>query len=340
MTVATAFELEDIRAKLAERQANAVEAEADAVRSSYRYIRPLVDSADSLIDYVTNPEGRFLLGLHEIDLMTRGFARGELVMLSGRSHAGKSQVVLNAIANNRDSHIVYFSFDESTELVLAKLASITTGISGDLIEDQIKAGNQETIDQVRRVATHEFRNLVVIDDVLRLSECMKAIQEAEDYWGTPCDVAVFDYLELIPGGTGDQSSVVSTSQNLKKLIKDANVVGLVIHQSRTSGTPRGKPAGLESMRYGGTSEAIFVLEMYRPCEDDDLPEWEALRLANFINVNLCKNKRPPSKKGDKRFFLHPETGRIREPRPEDLIVPGAPITDASVAARAHAGGQQ
>ena len=48
---------------------------------------------DNLIGFVSNPTERWYLGLSEIDLATRGVGRGEVMMVVGRSHTGKSQML-------------------------------------------------------------------------------------------------------------------------------------------------------------------------------------------------------------------------------------------------------
>ena len=67
---------------------------------------------DNLIGFVSNPTERWYLGLSEIDLATRGVGRGEVMMVVGRSHTGKSQMLLNSIVwnlvNQPDAHVVIF----------------------------------------------------------------------------------------------------------------------------------------------------------------------------------------------------------------------------------------
>ena len=99
---------------------------------------------DNLIGFIRNPSERWYLGYPEIDLATRGVGRGEVLMVVGRSHTGKSQMLLNGIVtnlvNNPEAHVVIFSLDEPRELVAMKLFCLLHARSSTDVEESIKAG--------------------------------------------------------------------------------------------------------------------------------------------------------------------------------------------------------
>lgn len=312
---------DEVQQRLADRrQAEATEA-TNAGTEQYQFLRPVTTAAEGLIEYLENPQGRFMLGLHDVDVMTRGFGRGELVYVTGHAHSGKTQVLLNAIVNNPDSVILMFTPDEPAELVLAKLVSIIHGINSEDIEELIKDGHAETARMVRDTAARSLKNLVIIDEPLSWENMRIAYEEAVDYYGR-VDVCIFDFLEQLPGSSdGDAEGVAAKSLQLKRWVKSANVVGICIHQrSRSSGgssAKRGQAAGMGGMRYGGENDAIFVVEVFRKCDDEDLDAFERERERNTITVNVCKNKRPPCKKGMVDLYLEPTTGLVRELRSGD-----------------------
>ena len=84
---------------------------------------------DNLVGFIQNPAERWYLGFNEIDLATRGVGKGEVLMVVGRSHTGKSQILLNSIISNLinhpEAHVVIFSMDEPRELVAMKPVSYT-----------------------------------------------------------------------------------------------------------------------------------------------------------------------------------------------------------------------
>ena len=56
---------------------------------------------DNLIGFIRNPAERWYLGFPEIDLATRGIGKGEVLMVVGRSHTGKSHMLLNSRSARR-----------------------------------------------------------------------------------------------------------------------------------------------------------------------------------------------------------------------------------------------
>jgi replicative DNA helicase len=276
----------------------------------YRLIHPLSAAADGLIEYIQNPEGRFMLGLTEIDAMTRGFGRGELILVTGRPHSGKTQVVLHSITENAPSRILYFSFDEPDLLVLTKLVGMTHGIDAELLEARIKAHDPQIVDLVRRTATETYPNLIIVDESLSFPQMVEAQREAEDHWGAQCDAVIVDFLELLPSeGEGD-AAVSAKAQGMKRFTKGANAPVICIHQNKRGDSKRGKPMGMEGMRFGGEAEAIMVLEVYRKREDETSDPHLRASHEDTVTVSVCKNKRPPAKKGERDYFMNPATGQL------------------------------
>jgi hypothetical protein len=325
----------DIQARLAERQTGKLTEQNEQVCARYQYVRPFGMAADGLIEATLNDQGRFMFGLHEIDLMTRGIGRSELAYVIGRAHGGKTQVVLNAVRHDPSKRILWFTPDEVSELILSKLVAMTHGIDAESVEAQIKQRDQRMIDMVKRTAYSDYANLIVIDETLTMGQMSTALQEAEDYWGARADCVVVDFLELIPGDDNSGDGVIGKSQALKRWTKAHDVPVICCHQSAKSLAPRGQSSGMDGMRYGGDTEAIFVFEVYRKRDDAQLDEWDVRHHANTISVAVHKNKRPPCKKGEQDYWIEPSTGLIRPLTEADFATQGVPMHDASALAEAR-----
>lgn len=284
----------------------------------YRFVRPLSEAADSLIDFMQNSDGRLMLGLPEIDLLTRGFGPGELIYITGYTHSGKTQVALTAIVNNRDRRFVVFTMDEPVELVLTKLVCARTGSNAERLEERIKANDAEAIARVRRIAAEDFSNVIVIDQSMTLDKMSAAIKEAEDYWGAPVDCAMIDYLELM--GNAEGVDVEEASQKLKGWVMSHDFPTICLHQGSRGNSAGGQRLTLRSMKYAGEQEAIMVLGVRRKRDDEDLDDYERLREANTVEISILKNKRPPSKIGESTFYMEPASGLVLplSHRPEAL----------------------
>lgn len=276
-------------------------------RKQYRFVRPLTEAADSLIEYLQNSDGRIMLGLPEVDVITRGFGPGELIYITGYTHSGKTQVFLTAVCNNRDRRWVLFTMDEPAELVLTKLVCMRSGSNAERLEERVKAGDHEAINKVRRIAREDFRNLIVVDQSMTLSDMTVAIEEAKHYWGEPVDAIGIDYLELL---RCDDSEVEKKSQALKGWALGQNCPVICLHQGSRGNSAGGQRLTMRSMKYGGEQEAIMVIGVRRQRDDEDLDGHERLRHADTVNVSVIKNKRPPSKIGEWEFFMDPACGLI------------------------------
>lgn len=290
------------------------------VNEKYHYVRPFASAADSLIEYLQNQHGRFMTGLRELDVMMRGIGRGELAYVTGFAFSGKTQFFLNAVTHNIDRRVVLFTLDEPSELVLAKLVGLREGWNFEWVEQRIKAQDQKVIRRVRDIAAIDFQNLLVIDTAHTLVQASDAMKEAEDYFGERIDAVGVDYLELWEGDDVD-----SKSQALKRWTTEHEVPVLCIHQGGKGETGKGAPITMSSMRFGGHAEAIFIIGVRRKRDWEELDDFDRAQHINTVSISVVKNKRPPSKRGEHDYFLHPETGFIRGMEPGD---PGTPLERA------------
>ena len=279
---------------------------------------------DNLIGFIRNPAERWYLGFPEIDLATRGIGKGEVLMVGGRSHTGKSQMLLNGIVtnlvNDPEAHVVIFSMDEPRELVAMKLFCLLRGRSSPDVEEAIKANDADTIAALRETAKAELSRVAIVDESLGLDNMTATMDETREWWGCDPSFVMIDYLELMPGGESDATGVTSKAQAVKRWAKTQRVPVGLVHQSGRGSGEKGRPAGIYAGRYGGEQEAIFVLEVYRQKERYDLSEWEVRYHENRVNLNLCKNKRT-ARLTDQVYYLDPQCGHVH-PYWEELIPGG------------------
>jgi|TARA_R110002051_G_scaffold91970_1_gene161671 KaiC/GvpD/RAD55 family RecA-like ATPase len=276
---------------------------------------------DNLVGFIRNPAERWYMGFPEIDLATRGIGRGEVLLVVGRSHTGKSQVLLNGIVtnliNDPSAHVVIFAMDEPRELVVMKLFCLLQGKSSTEVEEAIKAGDKKILSQLNEAAANELSRVAVVDDSISLETMGDVMEEARQWWGCDLSFCMMDYLELLPGGDADSGGVTSKAQAVKRWAKTQRVpIGLVHQAGRGAGQP-GQAAGIHAGRYGGEQEAIFVVEVYRKRDRTDLSDGEKAYHANSVNLNLCKNKRT-ARLLDQIYYLDPECGHVH-PYWEELV---------------------
>lgn len=326
--MAEALDLEALHQRIDEHHEEQRKEAAEQAKGRYTLIRPLAGAADEFVRQVQD-EDRFYLGFKEIDAKTRGARRGELWYVTGRSHSGKTQVVLNAVNHNSNKPILMFTPDESPEIVLAKLIAIRHGVSSEALEQRVKAEDPEAIKLIHHAASSDFRRLIVLDAGLNLSQMGNALDEAEDYWQDTAACCIYDYLELLPG-EGDFNGVTNKSQAMKRWVKKSKTPMLCMHQGkRGEANSRGTAQGMDGMKFGGESEAIVVLEVYRKRDSKTLTELERAWHADTVTVNVAKNKRPPMQLGESTLLMNPATGHCRTATQADLVRAGKPTSNAA-----------
>ena len=97
-----------------EGQVNSVSPDLSAVTppSEFRMYEPLAEAAHSFVRWAQSPHERIHLGLAQIDAEMRGIAAGEMSMMIGYAHGGKTLLLLHSLLQNRDKHIAMFIPDE------------------------------------------------------------------------------------------------------------------------------------------------------------------------------------------------------------------------------------
>ena len=300
--------------------------------SENRMYSPLGESVDSFVRWAQSPQERINLGIARIDTEMRGIAPGEIAMVLGFAHGGKTLLLLHTLRHNRDKHVALFIPDEPRELVLIKLTCITHNIDARILEQRVANHDQEAINLLHQTANEDYPNLAVFDQSLNASDMERGYNELCDVWGQAPELVVVDFLDLVQAG----ETVPDKANFLKGFGRKHDVPLLVLHQtSRHAGADGRKPT-MSSGAFGGEQQATAILGVRRrkyeiQTEINELIEklnrggsersQERLDYLRFeqkihehtVTVNLLKNKRPAGQLvDDVDFELNAMTGRIRE----------------------------
>ncbi|MGH3148056.1 MAG: replicative DNA helicase, partial [Rubrobacter sp.] len=216
-------------------------------------------------------------GFEDLDRLTTGFHKSDLVILAARPAMGKTAMALNAIwhaAGEKDMPVAIFSLEMSKEQLVQRLISQTTRIP----TQALRSGNVRAEDwpKLVRGVAEVSRAPIWIDDtagvtlmeirakVRRLSSQLNAAGE------TPLSLVVVDYLQLMIGqgsrSENRQQEIAEISRGLKVLARDLDVPVLAIAQlSRAVESRHDKRPMLSDLRDSGAIEqdADMVMFLYR-----------------------------------------------------------------------------
>lgn len=309
--------------------------------------RPLSEAADEFVRWAQTPEQRVLLGIPDLDAEMRGIAPGEMALIIGYSHSGKTLTLLEILKNNRDKRVVYFCPDEPRPLTLVKLTCVLHGLRARELEQRIQNDEQGAVDLLRRTADSDYPHLAVLDQSVGLADMERALGEVTDHWGASPQLVVFDYLELLKSGQGD---VPTQAGELKAWGRRHDLPLLVLHQTSRSSGAEGRRLTMSSGAYGGEQQATHIIGVRRKlfevearvnelqekfdrtgsektADELETAKYMAKVHAYTLTVSLLKNKRPDaSRLPEIDYEIEKGTGRIK--RLEDGMFPAGYLAEA------------
>jgi replicative DNA helicase len=216
-------------------------------------------------------------GFEDLDRLTTGFHKSDLIILAARPAMGKTAMALNAIwhaSGEKKMPVAIFSLEMSKEQLVQRLISQTTRIPAQAL----RSGNVKAEDwpKLVRGVAEVARAPIWIDDtagvtlmeirakVRRLASQLNATGER------PLSLVVVDYLQLMIGQGNRQENrqqeIAEISRGLKVLARDLDVPVLAIAQlSRAVEARHDKRPLLSDLRDSGAIEqdADMVMFLYR-----------------------------------------------------------------------------
>lgn len=239
-------------------------------------------------------------GYQDLDRMTNGFQRGDLIILAARPAMGKTALALNLgmyTALRNPGAVAFFSLEMPAESLMKRLLSAKSQVEGN----KLRGGNisDEELNRLNEAGNELGAAKIFIDDSASIkvsqifSKCRKLMSEHG------LSLIVIDYLQLISGsgkGGGDnrQQEVSEISRNLKILAKEMNCPVIALSQlSRSVEQRNDKTPMLSDLRESGAIEqdADIVMFLYREEYYKKVSEQEEKSDVNeVVDLNLAKHR--------------------------------------------------
>ena len=235
---------------------------SDVVKSSFEEIDKLYDQDSDVTGLST--------GYKDLDAMTTGLHKDELVILAARPGVGKTAFALNLAQNaatKSNATVAIFSLEMGAESLVNRMLCSEGSIDANALRTGKLDENQWNSLVVAMGSLS--RTNVYIDDTPGIkmaeirSKCRRLLKESGNL-----DLVIIDYLQLIEG-TGQenrQQEVSVISRNLKKLAKELHVPIIALSQlSRGVEARQDKRPMLSDIRESGSIEqdADIVAFLYR-----------------------------------------------------------------------------
>ncbi len=250
-------------------------------------------------------------GFYDLDAMTNGFQRSDLVIVAGRPSMGKTAFCLNLAHNITTSYklpVAFFSLEMSKEQIVQRLLAAEAGIeSGYLRSGRISQSQWEPLSKAIGILSEMP---IYIDDTpnITLTEMRSQARRLQAEIKTELGLIIIDYLQLMEG-TGDnrvqELSIITRS--LKGLARELSVPVIALSQlSRGVESRTNKRPMLSDLRESGSIEqdADLVIMLYRDdYYNSDSPD------RGIAEVIIAKHRNGPT--GTTRLLFDSQYTRFK-----------------------------
>lgn len=273
----------------------------------------LTDSFDRIEELHSNKDGLrgIRTGFRDLDNLTAGLQRSDLLILAARPAMGKTTLVTNLaynVATIEKKSVLFFNLEMSKEQLVDRMLADAAGVDAW----NIRTGklSDEDFEKISHAMGEMAEAPIYIDDTPGLSVLelrTKARRAAHEH---PLGLIIIDYLQLMSGsGRGDGNRVQEVSEisrGLKLVARELNVPVIALSQLSRSVETRTPPVPqLSDLRESGSIEqdADLVAFIYREAYYN--PETERQNVTDLI---IAKHRNGPT--GKVELYFHPERLRF------------------------------
>lgn len=248
----------------------------NSLRRTYRSMQSLVKEAIQEIAAGQKHEGHLRgvgSGFTELDRVTGGWQRSDLVIIASRPGMGKTAFALTMARNaavDFQKPVAVFSLEMSAVQLVTRLIASETGIPAEKLKKGTLTSDEWNL--LNNKVSQLIDAPLFIDDTPALTIFELRAKSRRLRQQHNVEMIILDYLQLMQGGAehkgNREQEISSISRSLKALSKELNVPIIALSQLSREVEKRGgtKKPILSDLRESGSIEqdADMVLFIYRP----------------------------------------------------------------------------
>jgi len=250
-------------------------------------------------------------GYRDLDNMTAGLQRSDLIILAARPAMGKTTLVTNLaynVATIAKQSVLFFSLEMSKEQLVDRMLADASGVDSW----NIRTGNlsDDDFSKLSDAMGEMAEAPIFIDDTPGVSVLEMRTKARRAAHEQPLGLIIIDYLQLMQGSGRDNGNrvqeVSEISRGLKLLARELNVPVIALSQlSRSVESRSPQIPQLSDLRESGSIEqdADIVMFIYR--EEYYNPDTDRKQITDII---IAKHRNGPT--GKIELFFHPERLRF------------------------------
>lgn len=291
---------DEVEALLSEAERSMMEVSSRKNAGDFKHIKDVLVDTYENIEILHTQKGDVTgipSGFTDLDRLTAGFQRNDLIIVAARPSVGKTAFALNVaqnVATKTDENVAIFSLEMGADQLVMRMLCA----EGNIDAQVLRTGALQ--DEDWRKLTMAMGSLsnagIYIDDAagLRVNEIRSKCRRLKQEHGL--GMIIIDYLQLISGsgrsGENRQQEVSDISRSLKALARELEVPVIALSQlSRGVEQRQDKRPMLSDLRESGSIEqdADIVSFLYR----DDYYDKESEN-ANMIEIIIAKQRNGPT----------------------------------------------
>ena len=219
-------------------------------------------------------------GFKDLDALTWGFQRQEMIILAARPSMGKTSLALNIAEAAAMPHkgegvgVLVFSLEMSAAQLALRMLCSRARVNMKLLRDGLLSKNGKEQSELLTAADQFSKAPIYIDDSSALSIMQLRAKARRIHARHPLGFIVVDYLQLLAPTDSKmprEQQVAEASRGLKSLAKELNLPVLVLSQLNRSSEKENRTPKLADLRESGSIEqdADVVLMLARPRDADE-----------------------------------------------------------------------
>lgn len=291
---------DEVDALLSEAERRVMEVANRKNAGDFKHVKDVLVETYANVEHLQSRKGDITgipTGFRDLDRLTAGFQRGDLIIVAARPSVGKTAFALNvaqAVGTQTDENVAIFSLEMGAEQLVMRMLCAEGNIDAQVL--RTGALNSEDWRKLTMATGTLSRAGIYIDDSagVRVSEIRAKCRRLKQEHGL--GMILIDYLQLIQGsggaGQNRQQEVSEISRSLKALARELEVPVIALSQlSRGVEQRQDKRPMMSDLRESGSIEqdADIVAFLYR--EDYYDKETED---ANTIEIIVAKQRNGPT----------------------------------------------
>ncbi|MCR5809316.1 MAG: replicative DNA helicase [Clostridiales bacterium] len=270
-----------------------------ATDESIEAIAPIYGRVYRRIGELMKMEGRntgISTGFIDLDTLTSGLQKSDLIIIAGRPASGKSTLALNMAAHaalHEGATVAVFNLEMSKDQLVSRIMATETGVP--LYNIRTGTVNGDELLEIAKGFTKIGDAQLLIDDTpgISVAELRSRCRRIKARQGL--DLVIVDYLQLMQATGRAESRVQAVSEmtrNLKILARELDVPLVVLSQLSREPDKRSDHTPLMSdLRESGSIEqdADIIMMLYRPAAYTDTEEYRTGDNTAYLHVVKHRN---------------------------------------------------